>query len=207
MRPSERSCRVAYELASTVGSRVPGFVTKWPSLIFEVSRVATASSGIDSCQSTWESYVHAYSKPCCSAILISSSQRLYGGSGSTVTPKLSIRASLARRRDHGECSEHAERDEADPPVARQREGQPDEGRAGDDQERRPGVDEADRGAGRLGAGVCRPRERHRERDPRGEADHGGCGYEEDEGQRKREQDRPRAAQHEARGDPARGVVA
>src|SRR5258707_10769327 len=90
MRPFERSCSVAYELASTVGSRVPGFVTKWPSLIFDVSRAATASSGIDSCQSTCESYVHAYSKPCFSAIWISSSQRVYGGSGRTVTPKLSI---------------------------------------------------------------------------------------------------------------------
>ena len=64
MRPSERSCSVAYALASTVGSRVPGFVTKWPSLIFDVSRAATASSGIDSCQRTCESYVHAYSNPC-----------------------------------------------------------------------------------------------------------------------------------------------
>ena len=41
IRPSERSCSVAYELASTVGSRVAGFVTKWPSLIVEVSRAAT----------------------------------------------------------------------------------------------------------------------------------------------------------------------
>src|SRR5437879_1824047 len=90
MRPLERSCSVAYELASTVGSRVPGFVTKWPSLIFDVSRAATASSGIDSCQSTCESYVHAYSKPCFSAIWMSSSQRVYGGSGRTVTPKLII---------------------------------------------------------------------------------------------------------------------
>ncbi len=63
IRPSERSCSVAYALASTVGSRVAGFVTKWPILIFDVSRAATASSGIDSCQSTCESYVHAYSKP------------------------------------------------------------------------------------------------------------------------------------------------
>ena len=35
------------------------FVTKWPSLIFDVSRAATASRGTDSCQSTCESYVHA----------------------------------------------------------------------------------------------------------------------------------------------------
>src|SRR5258707_15774695 len=90
MRPFERSCSVAYELASTVGSRVPGFVTKWPGLIFDVSRAATASSGIASCQSTCESYVHAYSKPWRSASWISSSQRWYGGSGRTVTPKLSI---------------------------------------------------------------------------------------------------------------------
>ena len=55
MRPSVRSCSVAYALASTVGSRVPGLVTKWPSLIFDVSRAAYPNSGIDSCQSTWES--------------------------------------------------------------------------------------------------------------------------------------------------------
>src|SRR3954471_8674080 len=88
MRPSEMSCSVAYELASTVGSRVAGFVTKWPSLIFEVSRAATARVGIDSCQRTCESYVHAYSKPWLSASWISSSQRWYGGSGRAGTPTL-----------------------------------------------------------------------------------------------------------------------
>ena len=31
MRPSEMSCIVAYQLAVIVGSRIPGFVTKWPS--------------------------------------------------------------------------------------------------------------------------------------------------------------------------------
>src|SRR5205823_3024987 len=35
MRPLEMSWRVAYALASTVGSRVPGFVTIWPRLIFD----------------------------------------------------------------------------------------------------------------------------------------------------------------------------
>ena len=75
MRPSDRSCSVAYALASTVGSRVPGFVTKWPILIFDVSLAATANSGTDSCQRTCESYVHAYSNPCCSASLISSRKR------------------------------------------------------------------------------------------------------------------------------------
>ena len=59
IRPSDRSWSVAYELASTVGSRVAGFVTKWPSLIVDVSRAAIASIGIDSCQRTCESYVHA----------------------------------------------------------------------------------------------------------------------------------------------------
>src|SRR5690242_3790942 len=96
MRPFERSWSVAYELASTVGSRVAGFVTKWPSLIFEVSRAATASIGIDSCQRTCESYVHAYPKPWRSASWISSSQRENGGSGRTVTPK-SISPSLSWR--------------------------------------------------------------------------------------------------------------
>ena len=37
MRPSEMSWSVAYALASTVGSRVPGFVTQWPSLMRSVS--------------------------------------------------------------------------------------------------------------------------------------------------------------------------
>src|SRR6478609_6765036 len=87
IRPFDRSCSVAYALASTVGSRVAGFVTKWPSRIEEVSRAATASIGTDSCQRTWESYVHAYPKPWRSASWISSSQRENGGSGRTVTPK------------------------------------------------------------------------------------------------------------------------
>src|SRR6185312_8906893 len=88
MRPFEMSCSVAYALASTVGSRVPGFVTMWPSLIVDVWSAASASVGIDSCQSTCESYVQAYSKPWLSASFISSIIRWYGGSGRTVTPKL-----------------------------------------------------------------------------------------------------------------------
>src|SRR3954452_6883852 len=88
------SCSVAYELASTVGSRVAGFVTKCPSLIVDVSRAATASIGKDSCQSTCESYVHAYWKPCDSASFISSSQREKGGSGRTVTPNSMAQAYL-----------------------------------------------------------------------------------------------------------------
>src|SRR5947209_15876384 len=97
MRPSERSCSVAYELASTVGSRVAGFVTKWPSLIFEVSRAATASVGIDSCQRTCESYVHAYSNPCFSASWISSSQRVHGGRSEEHTSELQSRQYLVCR--------------------------------------------------------------------------------------------------------------
>src|SRR5919197_706996 len=38
-----------------------------------------------------ESYVQPYSKPCSSASRISSTKRLCGGSGRTVTPKVSIR--------------------------------------------------------------------------------------------------------------------
>ena len=55
IRPSEMSWSVAYALASTVGSRVPGFVTMWPSLIRSVAAAASASVGVDSCQSTCES--------------------------------------------------------------------------------------------------------------------------------------------------------
>ena len=138
MRPSERSCSVAYELASTVGSRVAGFVTKWPSLIFDVSRAATASIGIDSCQRTCESYVHAYPKPCDSASLISSSQRVIRRVGQDGDAEVEHqRASLARRRERGQSREHAEDDEADPAVARQREREADERRARDDRRATP----------------------------------------------------------------------
>ena len=43
MRPFERSCIVAYQLAMIVGSRMPGFVTKWPSLIRSVAAAASGS--------------------------------------------------------------------------------------------------------------------------------------------------------------------
>src|SRR5690348_1739428 len=144
MRPSERSFNVAYALASTVGSRVPGLVTKWPSLIFDVSRAATASSGIDSCQSTCESYVHAYSKPWLSASLISSRKRPYGGSGRTVTPKLIMLVSLPRRRQRREGGQQAEHREADAAVTGQRERQADERRPDHDQQCGQPVDQADR---------------------------------------------------------------
>ena len=55
IRPSEMSWSVAYALASTVGSRVPGLVTMWPSLIFEVRSATSANTGNDSCQRTCES--------------------------------------------------------------------------------------------------------------------------------------------------------
>ena len=55
MRPFEMSWSVAYMLATTVGSRVPGFVTMWPSLIELVAAAARASVGVDSCHSTCES--------------------------------------------------------------------------------------------------------------------------------------------------------
>ena len=55
IRPSEMSCSVAYALASTVGSRVPGLVTMWPSLMRSVAAAARARVGVDSCQSTCES--------------------------------------------------------------------------------------------------------------------------------------------------------
>jgi hypothetical protein len=38
------SCIVAYQLAVIVGSRMPGFVTQWPSLILLVCVPAIASS-------------------------------------------------------------------------------------------------------------------------------------------------------------------
>jgi hypothetical protein len=55
IRPFEMSCIVAYQLAVTVGSRIPGFVTKCPSLIRSVRSAATASVAYDSSQRTCES--------------------------------------------------------------------------------------------------------------------------------------------------------
>ena len=42
-RPFETSCSVAYQLAVIVGSRIPGLVTQWPSLIFSVCTAAIGS--------------------------------------------------------------------------------------------------------------------------------------------------------------------
>jgi hypothetical protein len=44
IRPFVMSCIVAYQLAAIVGSRMPGFVTQWPSLIFDVCVPAIARS-------------------------------------------------------------------------------------------------------------------------------------------------------------------
>ena len=77
---------VAYQLAVIVGSRMPGFVTQWPSLIVSVLSAASGSSAYDSCQRMCESYVQPYSKPFASASWMSSSIRAKGGSGMTVMP-------------------------------------------------------------------------------------------------------------------------
>src|ERR687897_200940 len=61
----------------------------WPSLIVDVRSASRAITGIDSCHRTWLSYVQPYSNPCASASFVSSIRRWYGGSGRTVTPKLS----------------------------------------------------------------------------------------------------------------------
>src|SRR5919108_469601 len=86
MRPSEMSCIVAYQLAVIVGSRMPGLVTKCPSLIRLVSFAASGSVAYDSSQRMCESYVQAYSKPCRSASRISSIIRWYGGGRGGGTP-------------------------------------------------------------------------------------------------------------------------
>src|SRR5439155_14957563 len=93
-RPFEMSSSVAYQLAVIVGSRMPGLVTKCPSLIFSVATAASGSVAYDSCQRMCESYVHPYSKPLLSATRKRSIIRAYGGSGSTVTPKLSAMAGV-----------------------------------------------------------------------------------------------------------------
>src|SRR6186997_3092845 len=46
----------------------------------------------------WESYVQPYSKPLSSASFMSSTKRVCGGSGRTVTPNVSIDALLAMGR-------------------------------------------------------------------------------------------------------------
>jgi hypothetical protein len=94
IRPFEMSCIVAYQLAVTVGSRMPGFVTQWPSLIFSVAAATSGKVAYESCQRMCESYVQPYSKPCSSAFCISSISRVYGGSGRTVTPN--VRAIVGR---------------------------------------------------------------------------------------------------------------
>src|SRR5437588_5071348 len=105
--------------------------------------------------------------------MISSRKRAYGGSGSTVTPKLIIEPTLPRCGERGQRGEHADHDEADATVARERERQPDERCPGNDRERRPRVDEAYGGPRGIGPGRGGARESHRERDARGEADDGG----------------------------------
>jgi hypothetical protein len=54
MRPPETSCIVAYQLAATVGSRMPGLVTQWPSFSRVVAAAASGGRAKDSCHKTWE---------------------------------------------------------------------------------------------------------------------------------------------------------
>ena len=63
IRPFEMSCIVAYQLAVIVGSRIPGFVTKCPSLIFVVCAAASGSVAYESCQRMCESYVQRVLEP------------------------------------------------------------------------------------------------------------------------------------------------
>ena len=136
IRPSERSCSVAYALASTVGSRVRRVRDEVAEL--DLRRLASRDreqSGSTPARATCESYVHAYSKPCCSASWMSSSKRVHGGSGRTVTPKLIMAGGMyARRRQRRERGERTDGDEPDAAVAGKRERQADERRAGDDDE-------------------------------------------------------------------------
>src|SRR4051794_30098195 len=126
MRPPDTSCSVAVALAVTVGSRVPGLVTHRPSLMRSVASAAAVRNGYGSCHRRCESYIQPYPKPFCSARLISSTKRVKGGSGRTVTPKLSMsggRRRLAQR----EVAVGGRIEEAalhEPPVARSREDAP-----------------------------------------------------------------------------------
>ena len=55
IRPFEMSCMVAYQLAVIVGSRMPGFVTQWPSFSVSVAAAASGRVAYDSCQRMCES--------------------------------------------------------------------------------------------------------------------------------------------------------
>src|SRR6266511_1377522 len=69
-----------------------------------------------------ESYVHANSKPCCSASFISSIIRWYGGSGRTVTPKLSMEPPRSLAGERAYRREIASHSAVELPPARVRRG-------------------------------------------------------------------------------------
>src|SRR5918994_3289555 len=164
IRPPEMSWSVAYALASTVGSRVPGFVTQWPNFIDVVACSAMVRSGNDSCQSTCESYVQPYWKPFASAWRISSRKRLYGGSGRTVTPKLNAISgspSLAEgaiialepsdaQGDQGGGGEGGDCREGELSVSPALEGETGKGGPEKDRDERARVDRRDGRCGRVG---------------------------------------------------------
>src|SRR5262245_25686272 len=179
-----------------------------------------------------ESYVQPYSKPFCSPFFSTSTRRVYGGSGSAVTPKLSIcssspdrwqgnqhiaasasgrsalkRGQSGRPNGHdGQGPGNPNQDEAGSSVARQREGEADERRADKDQEGRAAVDEPDGGTGRIRAKCLRSGERCRERESGGQAEQRRA--RDPGGQRdvEEQQECPRGSQQHAHPEELRGLL-
>src|SRR5918994_1926879 len=142
-----------------------------------VACTAIVRSGNDSCQSTCESYVQPYWKPLASACRMSSRNRLYGGSGRTVTPKLNaisgspslaegaiiaLEASEAQE-EQGGGGEGGDRCEGELSVSPALESEAGEGGADKHRDEGARVDHRDRRCGRVGpCALCR-REDDRER--------------------------------------------
>src|SRR5437879_806114 len=86
MRPPLTWLSVASALAVTEGSRVAGLVTQVPRRSRSLAVAMSVSRTYASCQRTWESNSHAYSKPAASAWRVSASVRSIVWSGLSVNP-------------------------------------------------------------------------------------------------------------------------
>ena len=87
VRSPNMSFSVANTEAVTVQSRVPGFVTIGPTIIFWVAASMALWITNGSCQSTWLSNVYAWVNPRSSAFRASSTTRHAGGSVCITKPK------------------------------------------------------------------------------------------------------------------------
>ncbi len=87
VRSPNMSFRVANSEARTVQSRVPGLVTIGPTTTRSVAASIWLKMTNGSCQRTWESKLHTWVKPFCSASLVSSTTRDAGGLVCSTVPK------------------------------------------------------------------------------------------------------------------------